>query len=611
MTDFTFEARIEDRSIVCAITPPVDLIAPIFCFSLMAPPVVTHGGTLLTHTGGYAEAQLPNLQAGQPHRIVLAYADPEFAPVNRAWLPLGAYLRVGNEVMELPALPAGVRVAQKDAPALPDGLRLVPPPQDWTPAQGTLQVDAFAYAENVHAPLLAGVETLAERLGQPAFCGEDGVPLDLALDDTLSAEAYQLTITDQGITLQAGDAAGMHYGAISLLMLRATHGGDLPLGRITDAPRFEWRGHHLDCARHFFQMGTLTRFLDLMALLKFNRFHWHFSDDEAFRLEVDCYPQIWQQTAYRGEGELVPAVFGAGPRAGGSYSKADAQSLIDHAKALHIEILPEIEVPAHALGLARAIPEMRDPMDTGRETSVQGYQQNVVNPAMPKTWEVFEALALEVADMFPLGILHLGCDELPERTWESSPAIKILSQREGLPTRDDIQEYTMRRLAGLLESHGIRPAAWEEAVRGQNGGVAHDTLVFSWTGQGPGVAAAKAGYDVVMSPAQNIYLDMAHTDDPDDWGAAWAAFVDLKDTIDWQVIPDPDIADRVKGIEGTFWSEFTTQDAELEPMIAPRILGVAMMGWSTEAAVAAVDLTGQAWAFGPVLDQMNWAWRRP
>ena len=117
-------------------------------------------------------------------------------------------------------------------------------------------------------------------------------------------------------------------------------------------------------------------------------------------------------------------------------------------------------------------------------------------------------------------MLHVGCDELPDHTWEGSPAIDALKAVKGLKTRDDVQEYCMDKLAAHLAAKGIRPAAWEEAARGQNGGIGHGTVLFSWTGQGPGVETAKRGYDVVMCPAQNVYLDMAHTNDPDDWGAA-------------------------------------------------------------------------------------------
>ena len=152
----------------------------------------------------------------------------------------------------------------------------------------------------------------------------------------------------------------------------------------------------------------------------------------------------------------------------------------------------------------------------------------------------------------------------------------------------------MARLAGHLAAKGIRAAAWEEATRGANGngamaadrpgGIGHDALIFSWTGQGAGVEAARRGHDVVMCPGQNTYLDMAHSDGADDWGANWAAFIGLEDTVDWQVVPEaaPDIADRIAGVQGCFWGEFTTEDRQMEAMLAPRLLGVACKAWEAD-----------------------------
>ncbi len=163
-----------------------------------------------------------------------------------------------------------------------------------------------------------------------------------------------------------------------------------------------------------------------------------------------------------------------------------------------------------------------------------------------------------------------------------SPRAKALMAEHGLQTTQDLQGWTIAKLAAYTAAKGVRPAAWEEAAQGSNGGIGHDAILFSWTGQGPGLEAARAGYDVVMTPAQHVYLDMAHTDDTDDWGASWAAFVDLPDTIAWDPVPDPALADRIIGVQGGFWSEFTTRDEQLWPMLMPRMLGVAMMAWQTE-----------------------------
>jgi hexosaminidase len=601
----SFDARIVGTEIHCELGSDTAIFAPVFCCSNFVPSRVVSGGTLVRAVAGYTEVALPDIPTGGSVRFVMAYLEPGFAPKNRAWLPLGPYLRTKAGPVPLPRTETGVRVDLPPPRTAPDftGLRLVPQPTEWLPMGGTVAVDGFACQD----PRLAAVDDLAGRMNLAPFL-TGGVRLTVRTDPVLPDEGYVLTITPEGVTALVSGDAGLFRAGTTLLTLRETHQGNLPCGTITDAPRFGWRGQHLDCARHFYSVETILRLLDLLALLKLNRFHWHFSDDEAFRVEVTCAPDLWQRTAIRGEGQLVPGVYGGGIRAGGSYSKADVARIVDRARTLHIEVLPEIEVPAHGYALNIARHGMRDPGDNSMAVSVHGYPDNVVNPAMPETWALLEPLALEVAAMFPIGILHLGCDELPPAAWSASPAIEALKTQHGLQTRDDVQGWMMARLGGFLQDHGIRSAAWEEAAKGSNGGLGHGALLFSWTGQGPGIAAARAGYDVVMCPAQRIYFDMAHTNSPDDWGAAWAAYVALEDVMGWKPVPAgaEDVADRIVGVQGCFWSEFTTKDQEMEPMLAPRILGLANKGWDINDAVDGAGIRSLAQSYGALFDRMGW-----
>ena len=602
----TFSSRIVGAEIHCEIGSEIALSAPIFCFSLMAAPRVVSGGTLIRRVAGYGEVALPDIPAGGTHTLVLAHENPGYSPRNRAWLPLGAYLRLGKSTVPLPSgAPLGIQPGTAPAqPPLPSNmLPLVPQPESWSPATGTLAFNAVVPIRGLEA-----VNALALRCHFPPFSDTFGTKLSVESDTALGAEAYRLTITPTGITVAHSTPKGLHNAAITLLTLRETTGGQLPCGTIHDNPRFGYRGQHLDCARHFFTVPTILRLLDLMALLKLNRFHWHFADDEAFRLEVDCAPALWQKTAFRGEGELVPGVFGGGIRSGGAYSKADVAKILNRAAELHIEVLPEIEIPAHSFALVKAIPGLRDPGDNGEETSVQGYMDNIVNPAMPATWALLEPLMLEVAGLFPLATLHLGCDEAPHGAWSSSPAIAALKRREGLETWEDVQGWMMEKLGATLDRNGIRPAAWEEAAKGKNGGLGHNALLFSWTGQGPGVAAARNGHDVVMCPAQNTYFDLAHTPHPKDWGAAWAGFLPLDKTVEWDPVPAgaEDIAPRIAGVESCFWGEFTTEDWQMEAMLAPRILGLATKAWEPRGRTTSLALRSLAQSYGPVFDRMGW-----
>lgn len=564
-----YSAKLEGDEIACIITADRDLPAPVFCFSGMAPMTATAGGHRVAGLGSFTEVALPDLKAHHPHQITLAYTGG-YTPANRAWLPLGPYLRVGRHTIALPQLADAGRRPQiwSDHGPAPD-LPLVPQPTNWAPTGARSDIIGVA----TDHPALAPVSALAKRRNLQ-WQGETPITYETSQHPT---DGYTLTIATDCIHIAASDDGGVFYAGITLLNLLQF--GPLPCGQITDRPRFAWRGQQLDTARHYYDPQTITDLLDVMALLKLNRFHWHFADDEAFRLEIDCLPELWQKTRRCGEGEMLPALFAGDISAGGSYPKKTAKNIIAHAAALRIEVMPEIETPAHATALSRVFPQMRDPADNGAETSVQGYPANAVNPAMPETWRILDMIISEVAEIFPFDVLHLGCDELPKGTWLGSPKARALMTAEALQDTDDLQGWMMERLAQTVVSKGKRPAAWEEAARGRNGGIGHNALLFSWTGQGPGLDAARAGYDVVMTPAQHTYFDMAHTDDPDDWGASWAGFVDLPDTVNWNPVPNPALSDRIVGVQGAFWSEFTTQDAQLWPMILPRLFGLASMAW--------------------------------
>jgi hexosaminidase len=602
----TFDARIDGPLIHCTIGTDVPLARATWCFSLMAAGHVLSGGILTRTLAGYCEVALPDLVPGQAHVVVLSHANAAYGPRNRAWLPLGGYLRLADGTCHpLPDLPAGVR----DAPLSPvppvDGLCLLPQPTSFVPWPGQLVVRGFAAT----GPICDSADALSRRLGFGPFLTGDGPRLTLQ-DSPSMAEGYALHIRPDGVALHAADRTGFLYGAITLMTLIRTLDGVLPCGLISDAPRFGWRGQHLDCARHYFSTDTILRLLDLMALLKLNRFHWHFADDESFRLEIDSYPALWQKTAFRGEGLAIPGTYGGGIRAGGTYGRTDVACVLARAADLGIMVIPEIEVPAHSYALNLALPGLRDPGDNGAEVSVHGYAMNLINPAMAKTWDVIPTIAEEVASWFPGSPLHLGCDEAPHGAWDGSPAIMALKAQEGLQTQDDVQGWMMARLAGHLATKGIRTAAWEEAAKGANGGIGHGAILFSWTGQGPGIAAARAGHDVVMCPAPHTYMDLAHTADTDDWGARWAGVLPLEATVDWSPVPAnaPDIADRVIGVQGCFWGEFTTADWQMEAMLAPRILGIAAKGWESEGRTDGPALRALAAHYRGLFDAMGWRW---
>ena len=271
-----YDCQLNGQLLICTLTPNRALAGAVFCFSGMAPLAPVEGGTLHRAVGSYTEIALPDLAADQPHRIVMQYADGH-RPANRAWMPLGPYLRVGDDVIVLPPTPAGRRVPPRDPAPNHDLLPLVPQPQSWTATGGQITIDGIT----VTGDALAAVASLASRQGL-AFEGAHPATVQ---HENLPGDAYRLVIDTDRITIFASSYGGQFYAGITLLTLLRE--GSLPCGEIYDAPRFAWRGQHLDTARHFYQPETIMALLDVMAMLKLNRFHWHFADDEAFRIDLE------------------------------------------------------------------------------------------------------------------------------------------------------------------------------------------------------------------------------------------------------------------------------------------------------------------------------------
>ena len=347
-----------------------------------------------------------------------------------------------------------------------------------------------------------------------------------------------------------------------------------------------------------------------MALLKLNRFHWHLIDDESFRLELPSFPELAQRTGLRGDGHLIPGVFGGGrgPE-GGTYSAEDVKRINEHAKSLGISVMPEIEIPAHANALVKVLPGLRDQQDESNEESVQGYLENTINPAKEETWEFLEKAIPEIKSMFPFDLIHLGCDEMPDKVWEKSPAINEFKKQQGLESTEDVQEWTMKRAARIVKKAGGRPAAWEVAGRGKNGGIGHDAVIFSWSGKEPGLKAVKDGYEVVMCPAQHVYFDMAHTDGHHEKGLNWAANISMMDALCWDPVPEdePELELKIIGIQGELWSETVMEDKDMEPLLAPRILALSEVAWSdTKRKREFKEFIGAAEYFGKIFKKFNW-----
>ncbi|MBD8524862.1 beta-N-acetylhexosaminidase [Pseudomarimonas arenosa] len=466
----------------------------------------------------------------------------------------------------------------------------MPRPAALTWLQGELPATAVnTVAAGQHAEAAHVLMRFADRLcGQRLQLAETGSSADIALlQAELGAdagEAYRLRIDSQGIQLQAANSAGMRYAALTAAQLLCwKQNASLPAMLIEDAPQFAWRGAMLDSARHFQSIGYIKRFLDAMALHKLNVFHWHLTDDQAWRLEIKRYPKLtevgaWRVPAGAGQQDIDPAT-GEARRYGGFYTQADVAELIAYAADLGIQVVPEIDMPGHASAAIAAYPELAAVPGSVTEVPADwGIYQNLFT--LEEHGFVFLQQVLdEVAALFPSPYLHVGGDEVQPDQWLASARGKQLL--ETLPGDDPhrLQAWFTERIARHVESRGKRLIGWDEIL---TPGLAPNAVVMSWRGIEGGIAAAKQGHDAVLSPWPTLYFDNQQSSAIDEPPGRLRS-IDLATVYGFQALPPALNAEqrkRLLGIQGNLWTEHIRTERRVSHMGFPRLAAVAELGWS-------------------------------
>ncbi|MCT8998275.1 beta-N-acetylhexosaminidase [Chelativorans intermedius] len=420
-----------------------------------------------------------------------------------------------------------------------------------------------------------------------------GRALALRERQDLAAQAYTLDIAPEKIVLGFGGPAGRFYGLVSLAQL--LHGARRnperfrfpAAGAVADAPRHAWRGAHLDVSRQFFPVEDVRRFIDILAWNKLNVFHWHLTDDEAWRIEIKAYPRLTEIGSRRSpDGPLLPQLGdGAAPR-GGYYTQGEVRALVAHAAALHVEVVPEIDIPGHSEAMLVSLPELVDGQEAPESYfSVQGYPNNALNPAVPFTYEVLGRVFDELVALFPSRYIHVGGDEVAEGAWLASPLARALMERENIAGTSGLQSFFLRRIKAMLAERGRLLAGWNEVAHG--GGVEPEgTLLMAWQSPEIGMALAEQGYDVVMTPGQAYYLDMVQADAWQEPGASWAGTVPPRRTYEYEAEGDfpARLKERMKGIQACIWTENFISRAYFNHLVFPRLCAVAEAAWTPRAA---------------------------
>jgi hexosaminidase len=486
----------------------------------------------------------------------------------------------------------------QSTPRLPRGalpVAILPFPLEIVISDRRESPDAVRILECTREARLAfdAAAALAKRLfpSGPELLGDAGGIVCMARHEDMAEEAYRIEFTAKLVKVLASGQRGFFYGFVTLgqILQAARKEPDqfvFPLtGQIVDAPRFAWRGMLLDLARQVYQPEYLTRLLDRLAWRKLNRLHLHLSDDEGWRVDVPEYPKLAKLAGWRGHGMPIPPLLGSSADPYGTiYSRADIAQVTRRAEQLLIHIVPEIDIPGHSYGVLQAIPELRDPAETGVYRSIQNFPNNALNPAVRRTYDFLEAVFDEVARLFSSPWIHIGGDEVPGQAWRGSPLARTLMQQHGWHDAGQLQSYFLRRAQQMIRDLGRCTGAWEEAALG--GGIdPRDSYLVAWHKPESGIAMAKRGYDVVLGPAEAYYLDMAQSDDWWEPGASWAGTVSPERCYaydpggDW---PD-EFKARLLGVQACLWTENLYDRCLFDHLTFPRLSAVAESAWTPAA----------------------------
>lgn len=440
-------------------------------------------------------------------------------------------------------------------------------------------------------------DTVGAATGLPLSSGPGAAGIALALaPEELEPEAYRLRVSATGVVLTGGGPAGLFWGAQTLRQLLGAEafrraplkreGWRLPCLTVEDAPRFGWRGVLLDVSRHFLPKADVLRYLDLLAAHKLNVLHLHLTDDQGWRVEIKRYPKLTEVGGWR-ERSMV-GYRSAGNRDnrphGGFYTQDDLREIVAYAAERQITVVPEIDIPGHAQAAIAAYPELgnHDVVDTAALSTWTdwGVNANVLN-VEDGTLRFYENVLDEVLEIFPSRFVHLGGDECPKEQWKASPSAQARIKEQELADEDELQSWFLRHFDSWLAARGRRLIGWDEILEG---GLAPGAAVSSWRGYAGGVAAAKAGHDVVMCPEQYVYLD--HRQAPGDDEPAPVGWVrTLEDVYRFEPLPpalrqDPEAAAHVIGTQANLWTEFMDDVREVDYHAFPRLAAFAEVAWS-------------------------------
>lgn len=482
---------------------------------------------------------------------------------------------------------------------------IIPKPQTVIPAQGTFSITrstvlcaSFRNSPEIkelayHIAKFISTPVGEIQLSRNIPSNQGYIALDIDEKNNFDTEGYELSITQRGIKISSSTVMGAFWAFQTLRQLMPPVvemqvplvGAQIavPCVTIIDAPRFAYRGLHLDVSRHMFSVEFIKKYIDLMAFYKLNTFHWHLTDDQGWRIEIKKYPKLQELSAFRrqtlvGSGRSYPHKFD-GKSYGGYYTQEEVKDVIEYARQRHINIIPEIELPGHSLAVLAAYPELgcaKGPYETGTRW---GIIDDVYCPGNEETFIFLENVLQEVMDLFPSKYIHIGGDEVEKTRWQACAQCQDRIKNEGLHDELELQSFVIKRIERFVNKHGRTIIGWDEILEG---GLADNAIIMSWRETEGALEAAHHNNRVIMTPNEYLYFDFYQSKSPNE-PLAIGGFLPLEKVYSFEPIPsalDQSKSSLILGAQANVWTEYIATSQQVEYMAFPRTLALAEVVWT-------------------------------
>ena len=481
----------------------------------------------------------------------------------------------------------------------PQPFSVIPMPNDVTLAEGSFNVAGALVTcdenlDDASAKAVQGfVQTLETVTGKAGKNGKNG-EIHFGLNPNLGAEEYFLQVKPDGVNVEASAFGGFFYAIQTLKQMlpaevygakKAKAAWLLPCVTILDAPRFDYRGIHLDPCRHFWSIEETKRYIDIAATYKLNRLHWHLTEDQGWRMEIKKYPKLTEVGAWR-SGTCIGKDFDSndGIRYGGFYTQDQMREIVAYAAERNITVIPEMDLPGHMVAALAAYPELGCTGGPYEVWTRWGVSEDVLCVGKEETFNFLEDVLTEMLDIFPSEYIHIGGDECPKVRGETCPLCQARIKSLGLKAHGNIsaeqelQCYVTARIQQFLNERGRKIIGWDEILEGD---LAAGATVMSWRGTQGGIEAAQRGFDVVMTPNSHMYIDYYQSQERDKEPLCIGGLVTVPKLYSYEPYDGmaPGTEDHILGVQANLWTEYVTSNEFLEYMLLPRMCALSEVQW--------------------------------